>query len=366
MDAKKINISEAKPGMVLASDAYSSSEQRVLEKGTALTDKSITRLKFYSVREVEIVLDAEPAQPKEPESLKQENVLSYTKRLKKTPEYKVFAKSFKNTVDVLEVRLKSFINGNNNIDTKELVSLTKNTFDSVGSGSQILDMLICIRNLDDLTFVHGTNVSLLCGAFAQWLGYSKEDTEQLILAGLLHDIGKLEIPDSILKKKGALTKEEYDIIKGHAKIGYELLKNQGLDKRVLMAVLQHHERTDGSGYPDGTVGTGIDEFAKIVAICDVYDAMTAARCYRGPICPLEVLNMFETEGLTKYDPKYLFIFMERVVSAYLHQYVLLNDGSVGEIIMINKHAPARPIVKLLDSDCLDLSKDIEKSIVGLV
>ena len=123
MDAKKINISEAKPGMVLASDAYSSSEQRVLEKGTALTDKSITRLKFYSVREVEIVLDAEPAQPKEPESLKQENVISYTKRLKKTPEYKVFAKSFKNTVDVLEVRLKSFINGDNNIDTKELVSL---------------------------------------------------------------------------------------------------------------------------------------------------------------------------------------------------------------------------------------------------
>ena len=97
MDIKRINISEVKPGMVLASDVYNTSEQLVLEKGTVLSDKNITRLKFYSVREADILLNAPLAVPKEPESMKQENVESYTKRLKKTPEYKNFARSYKNT-----------------------------------------------------------------------------------------------------------------------------------------------------------------------------------------------------------------------------------------------------------------------------
>ena len=131
MDTQKVSISEVKPGMMLATDVYNTSEQLVLNKGTVLTDKNITRLKFYSVREVMILLtpEPEPVQIREPESMKQENVDSYNKRLKKTPEYKVFAKSYNNTIDLLEARLKAFINDNNQLDTKELIGLAKSTFD---------------------------------------------------------------------------------------------------------------------------------------------------------------------------------------------------------------------------------------------
>ncbi|MBO7336114.1 MAG: HD-GYP domain-containing protein [Lachnospiraceae bacterium] len=365
MKTKRVPISNVKPGMMLAEDVYNTSDQLVLNKGTELTDRSITRLKFYSIREVVISIEA-PASEGSQDATAPENINTYTKRLKKSADYKVFATSFKDTVNVLEARLKSFVESKNDLNADELLGSTKKTFFSVESTGKIFDMLMCIRNLDDLTFVHSTNVSLICGAFGQWLGYNGKDIDQLMLAGLLHDIGKLMVPESILKKKGALTKDEYEIIKGHPKAGYDMLKNQNLDDKVALVALQHHERTDGSGYPSGLKSHHIEDFSKIVAIADVYDAMTAARCYRGPICPLEVLNMFETEGLTKYDPKFLLVFMDHVVSTYLHQYVLLSNGNVGEIVMINKHSPARPIIKLLSSECVDLSKVTGTTIVGLV
>lgn len=364
MKPGKLPISAIKSGMVLDEDVYNAQDQLVLNKGTVLNDRSITRLKFYSIREVLISNSSAPANSEKPKI--PPDIPTYTERVKKSADFKAFARSYKSTLDLFQSRAEAFLRTREGLNHTELLDSIKTTFSTVETTGKVFDMLMCIRSLDDLTFVHGMNVALISALFGQWLNFSKEDCDTLMLAGLLHDIGKLKIPEEILRKKGALTKEEYEIIKNHPSAGYQLLENQKMDNRILMAALQHHERCDGSGYPSGLDGNHMDDFAKIVAIADVYDAMTAARCYRGPICPLEVLNAFESEGLTKYDTRYLLTFMDRVVSTYLHQYVLLNNGNVGEIVMINKHSPARPIIRMLNSDCIDLSRDKSINIVGIV
>ena len=107
----------------------------------------------------------------------------------------------------------------------------------------------------------------------------------------------------------------------------------------------HHEKCDGKGYPLGYTSDKIDKFAKIVAIADVYDAMTAARVYRGPLCPFKVIEIFEQEGFQKYDTKYILTFLENVVSTYLSHRVRLSDGREGTIFFINKQKLSRPIIK---------------------
>jgi putative nucleotidyltransferase with HDIG domain len=364
LKTEKITIAKVKPGMVLTEDVYNTVDQLVLSAGTVLSDHSITRLKFYSIREVTVSYEVKkrpPRQKKEPEKF-----VSYTEFVKKSDDFKNFSNAYTSSLNSVEDRMRAFAATGKDLDTEALLNNVADVYSTVASHGQLFDMLMCIRDLDDITFVHGLNVAIICTVFAQWLGFNRKDSDILILSGLLHDIGKLSVPENILKKKGALTEDEFNIIKGHSKAGYDLLKGINIDSRIPLAALQHHERSDGSGYPDGLMASHINEYAKIVAIADVYDAMTAARSYRGPICPLEVLNIFENDGLSKYDPKYLLTFMEHVISTYLNQYVLLSNGQIGEIVMVNKHSPARPIVRLLNSECIDLSTERDINIVGIV
>ena len=122
------------------------------------------------------------------------------------------------------------------------------------------------------------------------------------------------------------------------------------------AALMHHERCDGKGYPLGLPAEKIDMYAKIVSIADVYDAMTAARVYRGPLCPFKVIEIFEHEGLQKYDTKFIMTFLENVVNTYISNTVRLSDGREGTVFFINKQKLSRPILKT-QNGYIDLSKE---------
>ena len=167
----------------------------------------------------------------------------------------------------------------------------------------------------------------------------------IVTASALHDIGKIGIPDRILNKPEKLTDEEYGIMKSHVTKGAEILKSFTIVDHVEEGALYHHERYDGKGYPYGLKGNEIDLFSGIVAIADVYDAMTAARCYRGPLCPFRVIEMFEVEGFQKYDVSILLPFLENVVNSCLQNRCLLSDGRKGTIIYINKDKLSRPVVQ---------------------
>ena len=185
------------------------------------------------------------------------------------------------------------------------------------------------------------------------------DLDVLTLCGLLHDVGKVQIPDEILEKPDRLTPEEYEIMKTHTVLGYRMMERERIDKRIKNAALMHHERFDGKGYPFGLTGDRIDTFASIVAIADVYDALTSDRCYRSAVCPFEVIALFESNGLTEYNPKFILTFLEHIAQTYVGNSVRLSDGSQGKISMIDTKKLLRPLIQLESGEFVDLSKRLD-------
>jgi HD-GYP domain-containing protein (c-di-GMP phosphodiesterase class II) len=137
-----------------------------------------------------------------------------------------------------------------------------------------------------------------------------------------------------------------------------------VDERVPIAALQHHERYDGKGYPNKLAGNDIHYFSAIVSVADVYDAMTADRCYRKGICPFEVISMLENER-ERYEPGILYTFMKRTVEAYINAEVLLSNGEQGKVVLINNSTLSRPMVMVGDK-LRDLSKDHSVKIAELL
>lgn len=217
----------------------------------------------------------------------------------------------------------------------------------------LMDILTNIRYYDDSTYAHSLNVALLANILGQWLHFSEEELKLLTVAGILHDIGKVMIPTKIIQKPSYLTTNEFNVIKQHSLKGYELLKDKNIDENIAQVALLHHEKCNGVGYPLGLTREQINPLARLIAIVDVYEAMTANRCYRKGICPFSVIKMFEDEGYTKYEPEYLVPFLQGIADTYLHNTVLLNDGRMGEIILTNKTAISRPSL-LVDDEYVDL------------
>ncbi|MBQ7776991.1 MAG: HD-GYP domain-containing protein [Lachnospiraceae bacterium] len=328
------------PGMIVAEDVLSLDQKFILEKGTRLTDAMITRLDLYGVLSVAIQKDSAS-----PATSWAAPTQTYYERIKTSPEFVEFKGNYMSEVISFKEKLNSVITRNAPLNVQGLIDDALKMVHNFNGRIGIFDMLHNIRVFDDSTFSHCMNVGLICYIFAGWLKMDKKDAETATACGLLHDIGKLLIPKDILTKPGKLTQDEFEEIKKHPTTGYKLLQSQEVNEVICLAALMHHERLDGSGYPLGLTDTKIHKFAKLVAIADVYDAMTSSRVYRGPLCPFTVIEMFEAEGFQKYDTNYILTFLENIVNTYLTNPCRLNDGREGTIVMINKHKLSRPIVK---------------------
>lgn len=346
--------------MVVAADIHTEDNHLVISEGTALSDKIITRLEFYSITEL-LVYHLPSAIDVSPTLLRE----TFNERIRQSESFQRFRQAYQNVSDNLKSSLDSIVYQGKNIDSDQLLSDTEQILNRCKSNTELFNMLHCMRDFDDTTYVHSLNVALICNIIGRWLHFIPEDLETITLSGLLHDIGKLFIPPEIILKPAKLSDDEFTTIKTHAVRGYNLLKNQQLDSRIKLAALMHHERCDGSGYPHHFSSDQIHPYAKLVAIADVYDAMTSARVYRGPLCPFEVLSIFETEGYTKYDPKYVIVFMENIAQTYINNSVRLSNDMIGEIIMINQHDLSKPIVKV-NNEFIDLSRKRELSITALI
>ena len=338
---KRLPTQQLVPGMIVADDVMNPNHQMILSKGTVLTDALIMKLDLYGVLTVhvkdEILTQPEP-QPA-PEGP------SYFERVQKSPQFQAFKKVYEEEVDSVKEMINNVVEKNTQLDVKELLSRSLMMVTDARGHTSILDMLHNMREYDDSTFAHCLNVGLICNVFAGWLRLPKEEVEMATACGLLHDIGKLLIPRDIITKPGKLTNLEYYQVKKHSFEGYQLLLSQNIDRHICNAALMHHERCDGSGYPQGLTDSEIDRYAKIVAIADVYDAMTSARVYRAPICPFKVIEIFEAEGLQRYDVAYVLCFLENIVDTYIQNRCRLSDGREGTIIFINKPKLSHPVVK---------------------
>lgn len=355
-----LNVSQLIPGMILAEDVYTPRKERILSRNTIISQKNIMKLKLSTIKEVIVYI---------PKNLVEQHINNEPVKendLKKTIEFKKFKKTYTESTDVLKSTLQGILGySNDKFDSSLLLQTSSSLLKECRNSLRTFDMLQCMHESSDLVYVHSMNVTLICASFASWLNLSTEDMQQLMLAAMLHDIGKLQIPQDIIHKSTALTQDEYIMIQKHPILGYELAKNLELDHRIMDAIIMHHERCDGSGYPYRRFSKEISEFAKIIAIADVYDAMTSKRIYRNEICPFEVIRNFEKDGFQKYDAAYLLPFLESLALAHINATVRLSNSLVGEVIMINRLALSRPIVKV-NNQFFDLSKDKELQIVGVL
>jgi HD-GYP domain-containing protein (c-di-GMP phosphodiesterase class II) len=162
--------------------------------------------------------------------------------------------------------------------------------------------------------IHSERVSAFCKKIGIELGISKEEVDLLELAGMYHDIEKISIPDAILNKPGKLTDEEYEIIKTHTQVGYQILKAAYEYSGLAEYALSHHERWDGTGYPKGLKGTEIPLFSRIICVSDSFEAMTADRRYRKGMCIDDVILELKRCSGSQFDTQVISIFIEKALS----------------------------------------------------
>ena len=387
MAAKRILTSRATQNMIVADDVYTSDDKLVIPEGTVLTEDIIDSLKEYGVFAIRIKVDDdgnnaaaenEKVMPDGDEVLKEQRQEiknsaeqeheSFLKQVKESKEFEVFHSAFVDSVDNLKNVFSKVVMHNEQIDGESILSDVENVVSKGRNSIHILDMLQCMRGYDDVTYVHSVNVALLSNMIGRivYPDISDEELKVLTLAGLLHDIGKMMVPDNIIQKKGRLTLPEYNLVKTHVLFGNNILKGiDNLDPRIAEVAMRHHERCDGTGYLGGYKREQIEPFARIVAIADTYDAMTSDRAYRAAICPFDVIEMFEREGIVKYDVAFLLPFLEKAVQAYMNTDVRLSTNQIGKVIMINKNEFSKPVVQVGD-EFYDLSKETNDIVIDKV
>lgn len=353
---KSVRRDELQAGMVLGADVYSLAGQKLVPEKTTLTNYLIAKLEYYGVKYVYILEDT-PAETAKPLQVIQP-------KIKDTPEFKEFKKNYNAGVKVFENSLNDIVEKNAEVDVDQMYQDMQYLI-SEGSGLNLLDMMQNLKQYDDSTFAHAMNVSLICNILAGWLGFSQEETKTATMCGLLHDIGKVKIPSNIIKKPGRLTDEEFEIIKTHTIKGYQILNDKGVSEDICNAALMHHEKCDGSGYPFGLRAAQINRYAKLVAVADVYDAMTSPRVYRGALPPFDVLQLYEDEGMYRFDAGYVMTFVQHVAETYLNARVRLSDGREGQIVYINRQNVARPTIQC-NGELVDLVKNANLKIVQML
>lgn len=236
----------------------------------------------------------------------------------------------------------------------------------VSERNDFYGILTALQSKDDYTYRHNVAVGILSTLLGKWLKLNPEELSMLTTAATLHDIGKIMVPDELLSKPGPLNEEEFEIMKKHTTMGYEMIRDTvGTTHMQALVALQHHERMDGSGYPFGVLGHRITDFSKIVAVADIFHAMTSDRFYRNAAPLYEVLMQMDNDVYGKLDPYICRVFINKLMQSMIGNDVVLNDGRVGKIIMILTHDPLRPLVNI-DEDFVDLSRHRDLGIVRVI
>lgn len=240
-----------------------------------------------------------------------------------------------------------------NIDGCQQVA--KKIVEEILSSGDLRLELSDLRSYDDYTYAHSVNVAVICCVIGIGLKLNEKDLTNLVMAALLHDFGKLSIPTEILNKPGRLTPEEYQIMKSHARLSYELISDRwDISAHTKVAVLFHHENEDGSGYPQGLGGSEQTLFTKILHVADVYDALVSKRPYKNPYSPFDACEYMMGGCGVLFDQTVVEKLLEYVPLFPKGTMVTLSDGREGIVYENFSYHNLRPIIRLLDGTMVDL------------
>ncbi len=342
---KEIAIEKLAVGLCLSKDIFNDLGNIILTQGTEILDRHIDYFRNHGINYVYI--DEQDVQKVNTESYK---IKDSNKHRDINSNYAVVLDRFKKTYYQIQNKDIQF-------DIKTMEDDIKPLIDLLTSDNDILGSMRLLAFRESYHFTHAVNVSMLGAMLGKWLGVNKSMIYSIALAGLLHDIGKTLVPQELLHKTDKLSEYEMEQLRAHSRLGYDLLKdNASIPRDVLAAILFHHERSDGTGYPSGLREEQTPYIARIIGVVDVFDAVTSDRIYKKSVSSFKAFNIMKDESFRGLDPTITDVFMSNIASFFINNKVKLNDGRIGEVVYINKFALNRPLIKTAN-DFVDLSTD---------
>lgn len=323
-----ISIDDCREGDVVSKCILSAEQDKLIDKDTVLTDYIIKRLKESYIERLEVYSPC----------MAMKN---------KTFKKKQFVGKYNSDVSSVKSIICNVAAGRK-IEAANVNSISDSMYQNFNSlsYSDIFKYMNNLRNQDEYTYFHSVNVAFYSMMMARWLKLSVDETKKVIQAGFLHDVGKARVPIEILNKPGKLTNSEFSVMKQHTLYGFQILEESNFsDAQIKQAVLMHHERVNGTGYPFKAPPAKIGLIARIVSIADVYDAMTSDRVYKKAKTPFDAFRMFMTDGYADFDVHITEKFVSNMSISLVGANVKLSDGNSGKIIFVPPDNQLNPVVE---------------------
>ncbi|NLP35446.1 MAG: HD-GYP domain-containing protein [Clostridiales bacterium] len=321
-----LSIDKIEPGSYLAKPLYSSKGTIFLKEHFQLTEVLLSRLKKLGVQGLYIEDEIS-------EGIMVDEVVSVQLRLEAS------------------AKLEDIIKNKSNL--AEMQPIISNIVDSIIEKKDVIIQMQKLNGHHTYTYTHCINVGIYSICIGAKMGMDREQLIKLGTAGILHDIGKNNIPVEILDKPGKLTKDEFEIIKSHPVFGYNMIKDKiEFSSVTKIGVLQHHERCDGSGYPRGLKKDEISLYGKIIAIADTYDALTSDRSYRAAYSPFEAYEYLMGDRDSQYDISIINVFARCIAVYPVGSCVKLSDGTEAIVIKNIEDCALRPVVRNIKTNTI--------------
>ncbi|WP_226582363.1 HD-GYP domain-containing protein [Halobacillus litoralis] len=342
----KVLSSQLEPGCLLMKDVMGRTSRPIIPKNTILQPLHINLLMKFEIEHVEIanrklngslINQSNTIQAEETTDRDQSKPLQsfHHEYLEAVQTYKKWFTSWQGgaPIDMAEVR-------------KWFVPLLEKVVDS----KEDVFYLYHFSSGEDYIYHHSVSMGLLSGYLAYLMGYEYGDWVQIGLAGILSDSGMSKLPTRIPWKQGALTESEFEQVKNHPTYAYrQVEKISSLSSHAKLAILQHHERLDGTGYPLGLKQEKIHPFSQIIAVSDMYHAMTSERMYRRKKSPYKVLEEILQEQFGRYDHRVISAIVKEMANFSTGTNIRLSDNRRAEVLFAENHHPTRPMIRLEDS-----------------
>lgn len=355
---KFVDVKELKNGMKLEQDIMDSSGRTMIGRGSFLDDFQIKYITAGGLEGIYVESDEPEEYPEEeipaelpPEVEEEAQKNREEDRAKVELSHEVVERVgegvkyiFSNPED------ESFMEASENV-SNELISVIR-------SNDAVAVDINRIKVSDEYTFKHSVDVATMSMIIARNFGLSKLEMEELCVAGLLHDVGKSNIPLEVLNKPGRLTDDEFKIMRQHSLFGFKILKGKGFSQGIMEGVLEHHEKINGSGYPQGLPENRIHKYAKIIAVADVYDALVTERPYKKAFSKREAIEMIM--AMTgEIDIRVMRAFLQSVILYPVDSVVHLSTGESARVLKNYKINNMRPVVLGLKTGKIyDLANDV--------
>ena len=338
---RSMPINAVRPGMIVGSPVEDRRSRHLVEAGTVLTPYIIEHLRYLGIGSLQIRIGEVNDRTNRPKMTRLAR--QQVERLRVEDPAKLhFSKTLKKQIAAGVQTIY------NNPSPKELATTTRSIMDdlmtAIDSNHAVALNIRELKTSDEYTFEHSVDVTTIAMIIAKQQKKSRREVYEIGMSGLLHDIGKTKIPPEILNKPAKLTPEEFEVMKTHSLLSYEMVEgNPEIPDAVKLGMLQHHEKIDGSGYPFGALKDGIHPYARILTVADIYDALVTNRPYKDGMPPGQAVEMLMamTDQLDMDDLK---SFLASMILYPVDSYVVLSNGETARVVQKNPAGLLRPTV----------------------